>query len=113
MQVWDIDYTSIVLGVFKLARSVGFKLPIRRSTKGYDLSVKIAVTAFVVLSRQSYIKASKLLEKTVLPRKRRLKTMPSPASITRWKSTYEVIVRAMIRRSFLMFARGRSIALLF
>ena len=57
MQVWDIDYISIVLGVFKLARSVGFKLPVRRGPKGNDLAVKIAVTAFVVLSKQSYVKA--------------------------------------------------------
>ncbi len=112
MQVWDIDYISIVLGVFKLARSVGFKLPVRRGPKGYDLAVKIAVTAFVVLSKQSYVKALKLLEKTVLPRKMRLKTVPSPASVTRWKSTYEVIVRALIRRSFLMLARGKSNKLL-
>ncbi len=112
MQVWNIDYISIVLSVFKLAKSVGFKLPVRRGPKGYDLAVKIAITAFVVLSRQSYVKALKLFEKTILPRKMGLKTVPSPASVTRWKSTYEVIVRALIRRSFLMLARGRTNKLL-
>ena len=112
MQVWDIDYISIVLSVFRLAKSVGFKLPVRRGPKGYDLAVKIAITAFVVLSRQSYVKALKLFEKTILPRKMGLKTVPSPASVTRWKSTYEVIVRALIRRSFLMLARGRTNKLL-
>ena len=112
MQVWDIDYISIVLGVFRLAKSVGFKLPVRRGPKGYDLAIKVSVTAFVILSRQSYVKALKLLEKTILPRKMRLKRVPSPASVTRWKSAYEVIVRALIRRSFLMLARGRTNKLL-
>ena len=60
---------SVVLGVFKLARSVGFKPHFRRCPKGYNLAVKIAVTAFVVLSKQSYVKVLKLFEGTFLFRK--------------------------------------------
>ncbi len=33
MQVWDIDYISIVLGVFRLAKSVDFKMPVRRGPR--------------------------------------------------------------------------------
>ncbi len=112
MQVWDIGDISIVLCVFKLAKSVGFKLTVKRGSMGYNLAVRIAVTAFVVLYRQSNVKALKLFEKTVLHRKMGLKTGPSPASVMKWKSTYEVIVRALIRRSFLMLARGRANKLL-
>jgi len=112
MQVWDIDDLSIVVGVYKLARRVGFKLPPRRGPKGYDIAVKIAVTAFVILLGKSYLKSLKVLEKTKLLQILGLRRAPSPASITRWKRSLELYARALIRQSFLMLARRRHHPLL-
>ena len=57
MQVGDIGYIKYCVGRFRLAKSVCFNLPVRQSPKDYDLTVKIDVTTFGALSRQSYIKA--------------------------------------------------------
>ena len=108
MQVWDIDILSIVFSIYKLAKSSRFVLPVRRGPKGYSLPVRIAIVAYVVLLGLSYARALNMLEWTKLPAKMGLESVPSPASVSRWKKQHELIARALVRQSFLMLARGRT-----
>jgi len=111
-QVWYIDIITITIAVFKLAKKSGLREPPRRGPKGYTVAERIAVLTYVILRHTSYSRALKELGKTIVPGKIGLKSIPSQASISRWKNGLEIYVRLLIRLSFLGLCRGRMHKLL-
>jgi len=111
-QKWHIDIITITITVFKLAKENRLKEPPRRGPKGYTIAERIAVLTYVILRHTSYSRALKELEKTIVPGKIGLRSIPSQASISRWKKSLELYVRLLIRLSFLRLCRGRMHKLL-